>query len=71
MAQVAEHILGKDEVTSSNLVISSINPRKLRVCGDFCCSDFEENGRKCVALCTDYAQMGNRVKTSLVARLYL
>ena len=26
MAQVAEHILGKDEVTSSNLVISSINP---------------------------------------------
>ena len=23
MAQVAEHILGKDEVTSSNLVISS------------------------------------------------
>ena len=25
MAQVAEHILGKDEVTSSNLVSSSIN----------------------------------------------
>ncbi len=29
MAQVAEHILGKDEVTSSNLVISSKNPRNL------------------------------------------
>ena len=24
MAQVVEHVLGKDEVTSSNLVISSI-----------------------------------------------
>ena len=36
MAQVAEHILGKDEVTSSNLVISSINPRKRYVCGGFC-----------------------------------
>ena len=63
MAQVAEHILGKDEVTSSNLVISSINPRKLRVCGDFCCSDFEENGEKwakmrCVMhrLCTNGKQ---------------
>ena len=27
MAQVAEHILGKDEVTSSNLVSSSTPPR--------------------------------------------
>ena len=26
MAQLVEHILGKDEVTSSNLVISSKNP---------------------------------------------
>ena len=29
MAQVAEHILGKDEVTSSNLVSSSIKALKL------------------------------------------
>ena len=35
MAQVAEHILGKDEVTSSNLVISSIIPRSFRNCGAF------------------------------------
>ena len=50
MAQVAEHILGKDEVTSSNLVISSINPRKQCVCGDFCqvvfCICGGVNGRK-------------------------
>ena len=26
MAQMVEHVLGKDEVTSSNLVISSKNP---------------------------------------------
>ena len=43
MAQVAEHILGKDEVTSSNLVISSIIPRKPCVCGVFCCCRFLEN----------------------------
>ena len=40
MAQVAEHILGKDEVTSSNLVSSSNkNPDRLHghvVCRDFC-----------------------------------
>ena len=40
MAQVAEHILGKDEVTSSNLVISSIIPRKPCVCGVFVVADF-------------------------------
>ena len=35
MAQVAEHILGKDEVTSSNLVISSKKPVTLVVTGFF------------------------------------
>ena len=34
MAQVVEHILGKDEVTSSNLVSSSKNP------SDYCLRDF-------------------------------
>ena len=35
MAQVAEHILGKDEVTSSNLVISSIIPVVIVTMGIF------------------------------------
>ena len=46
MAQVAEHILGKDEVTSSNLVISSINPRKQAFAGIFAVRIFEGNGGK-------------------------
>ena len=32
LAQLVEHILGKDEVTSSNLVISS-NRNAVRLCG--------------------------------------
>ena len=40
MAQVAEHILGKDEVTSSNLVSSSkIKNFPLWEVFYFCCSD--------------------------------
>ena len=34
MAQSVEHVLGKDEVTSSSLVISSKNLRTIR-CGVF------------------------------------
>ena len=63
MAQVAEHILGKDEVTSSNLVISSINPRKLGVCGDFCCSDFLENRRKMDENALRYLQITYKFET--------
>lgn len=35
MAQSVEHVLGKDEVTSSSLVISSKKLRTIR-CGVFC-----------------------------------
>ena len=38
MAQVVEHILGKDEVTSSNLVSSSIRSRRLYAFEIFCFS---------------------------------
>ncbi len=35
MAQVVEHVLGKDEVTSSNLVNSSKIPLSFRMVGFF------------------------------------
>ena len=37
MAQVVEHVLGKDEVTSSNLVNSSKIPLSFRMAGFFFC----------------------------------
>ncbi len=48
MAQVVEHILGKDEVTSSNLVSSSKNPvhfseRDFIYCLFFCYCRIAEN----------------------------
>ena len=43
MAQVVEHILGKDEVGSSNLPSSSKKHRKLRFSVLFCCKN-AENG---------------------------
>ena len=62
MAQVAEHILGKDEVTSSNLVISSINPRSYRNYGDFCFCNCIENRAKNVKKILYYLQITYKIE---------